>query len=114
MGDAINLAQFYLTEAARLSDGAKVSAEIERAEALRKWLVERWAGPDITVSARPGIAFSTLASEVMEQVPVRTTHLNKIVAANRKDGLVRFDLPTGKRTPNPETKLWPSGVVNGT
>lgn len=67
-----------------------------------------------TVSARPGIAFSTLASEVMEQVPVRTTHLNKIVAANRKDGLVRFDLPTGKRTPNPETKLWPSGVINGT
>ncbi len=49
MGDAINLAQFYLTEAARLSDGAKVSAEIERAEALRKWLVERWAGSDITL-----------------------------------------------------------------
>ena len=41
MADAIALAQFYLAEAARLSDGAKVSAEIERAEALRKWLVER-------------------------------------------------------------------------
>ena len=47
MADAISLAQFYLAEAARLSDGAKVSAEIERAEALRKWLVERWTEPDI-------------------------------------------------------------------
>lgn len=35
------------------------------------------------VADRPGIAFSTLAGEVMEQVPVRTTHLNKIAAANR-------------------------------
>ena len=61
-----------------------------------------------TVSKRPGIAFSTLASEVMEQVPVRTTHLNKITMANRKAGLLCFDLPNGKRTPSPETKLWAS------
>lgn len=61
-----------------------------------------------TVSKRPGIAFSTLASEVMEQVPVRTTHLNKIAMANLKAGLLRFDLPNGKRTPSPETKLWAS------
>ena len=59
-----------------------------------------------TVSQRPGIAFSSLASEVMEQVPVRTTHLNKIAAKNRKAGLLRFDLPKGKRTPSPDTKLW--------
>lgn len=63
-----------------------------------------------TVSQRPGIAFSTLASEVMEQVPVRTTHLNKIAAANRKAGLLHFDLPDGKRTPSPETKLWASAA----
>ncbi len=47
MADAIDLAQFYLAEAARLSDGAKVSVEIERAEALRNWLVERWPEPEI-------------------------------------------------------------------
>lgn len=40
MADAITLAQFYLTEALRLSDAATVSAEIERAEALRVWLLE--------------------------------------------------------------------------
>jgi hypothetical protein len=32
-----------------LADAATVSAEIDRAERLRKWLVERWAEPEITV-----------------------------------------------------------------
>jgi three-Cys-motif partner protein len=58
------------------------------------------------VSQRPGIAFRAVASRVMEQVPVRTTHLNKIVASSRKAGLLRYDLPDGKRTPEPETRLW--------
>lgn len=61
------------------------------------------------VSLRPGIAFGAVASQVMEQVPVRTTHLNKIVAASRKAGLLRYDLPSGKRTPGPETRLWSDG-----
>lgn len=65
-----------------------------------------------TVSQRPGIAFGPLASEAMEQVPVRTTHLNKIAATNRKAGLLRFDLPNGKRTPSPETKLWGSYIAS--
>lgn len=59
MADAITLAQFYLSEAARLSDGAKVSVEVERAEALRKWLVERWPEPEI------------LLRDVMNGCPVR-------------------------------------------
>lgn len=59
-----------------------------------------------TVAARPGIAFVTAASAVMEQVPVRTKHLNKIAADNRKAGLLNFDLPGKKRTPLPETRLW--------
>lgn len=59
------------------------------------------------VSLRPGIAFGAVASQVMEQVPVRTTHLNKIAATTRKEGLLQYDLPVGKRTPVPDTKLWP-------
>ncbi len=61
-----------------------------------------------TVTQRPGIAFGALASQVMEQVPVRTTHLNKIAAASRKGGRLRYDLPDGKRTPGPDTRLWAS------
>lgn len=43
----IELAQYYLSEAARLANAAGVSAEIENAEKLRKWLVERWSFPEI-------------------------------------------------------------------
>ncbi|MCC5955179.1 MAG: DUF3987 domain-containing protein [Natronohydrobacter sp.] len=49
MADAIDLAQFYLSEASRLASAALVSAEIDRAEALRKWLLETWAEGEIMV-----------------------------------------------------------------
>ena len=47
MADAITLAQFYLSEASRLASAATVSAEIDKAEALRKWLLESWPHPDV-------------------------------------------------------------------
>lgn len=49
MADGIALAQYYLTEAARLASAATVSAEIDRAESLRKWLLENWQHPEIMV-----------------------------------------------------------------
>ncbi|WP_201157741.1 YfjI family protein [Rhodobaculum claviforme] len=49
MASGIALAQFYLTEAARLADAATVSAEIDRAEKLRRWLLEGWREPEILV-----------------------------------------------------------------
>lgn len=42
MSDAIDLAQFYLGEAKRLCDAATISEEIERAEKLRRWLLDSW------------------------------------------------------------------------
>lgn len=59
MADAITLADFYLSEAARLADAATVSAEIEKAEALRKWLLTSWEHPEI------------LPSEIVRHVSVR-------------------------------------------
>lgn len=47
MADSITLAQFYLAEASRLASAATVSAEIDKAEALRKWLLECWTHPDV-------------------------------------------------------------------
>lgn len=49
MADGITLAQFYLGEAARLADAATVSVEIDKAEALRKWLLESWPEPEVLV-----------------------------------------------------------------
>lgn len=48
MAHGIALAQFYLSEALRLSDAATVSQEIDRAEALRKWLAG-WHHPEVMV-----------------------------------------------------------------
>jgi len=47
MADAITLAQFYLSEASRLADAAAVSVEIDRAEALRVWLLDGWPHSEI-------------------------------------------------------------------
>ncbi len=44
MTDAIELAQFYLLEAKRLAEAATVSEEIDRAEHLRRWIIESWPG----------------------------------------------------------------------
>lgn len=49
MADAITLASYYLNEALRLASAATVSVEIDRAEQLRKWLLESWPHPDITL-----------------------------------------------------------------
>lgn len=49
MADAIDLAKYYLSEASRLASAALVSAEIDRAEALRKWLLESWPEPEVLV-----------------------------------------------------------------
>jgi hypothetical protein len=49
MADAINLAQFYLSEASRLASAALVSEKIDNAEKLRKWLLESWPHDDVTL-----------------------------------------------------------------
>ena len=49
MADAIDLAQFYLSEASRLASAALVSSEIDKAEKLRRWLLESWPEPDVMV-----------------------------------------------------------------
>jgi hypothetical protein len=49
MAAGIELAQYYLSEAARLADAATVTAEIDRAEKLRRWLLESWPEPDVLV-----------------------------------------------------------------
>lgn len=49
MAYAITLAQFYLAEASRLASAALVSSEIDKAEKLRRWLLESWPEPNVMV-----------------------------------------------------------------
>lgn len=50
MRNAIILAQYYLEEARRITNAAVVSSEIDRAEKLRKWLLESWQHAEIIPS----------------------------------------------------------------
>lgn len=49
MSNAIELARYYLLEALRLAEVANVSAEIDRANQLRCWLIEHWPEPEVMV-----------------------------------------------------------------
>jgi hypothetical protein len=59
MANGVELAQFYLGEAARLADAATVTAEIDKAERLRRWLLESWPHAEI------------LPAEVVRHAPIR-------------------------------------------
>ena len=49
MESGVALAKFYLSEASRLASAAVVSAEIDNAEKLRRWLLDRWAELEVLV-----------------------------------------------------------------
>lgn len=88
MADAIALAGFYLGEAARLADAATVSAEIDRAENLRQWLLESWRDAEV------------LPSDVLQRAPVRALRESPaaraaIATLERHGWLVR--LPEGTK-----------------
>lgn len=47
MANGIALADFYLSEAVRLAEGANIPDDIAQAERLRRWLAESWDKPEI-------------------------------------------------------------------
>ena len=49
MESGVALAKFYLSEASRLASAAVISVEIDNAEKLRVWLLERWEEPEVLV-----------------------------------------------------------------
>lgn len=69
MSRGIELAQFYLGEAARLASVATVSNEIAQAEALRKWLLESWSHQEI------------ISSEIVQLGPNQLREATKVHAA---------------------------------
>lgn len=49
MSWGVTLADFYLAEARRLAEAGLVSDATAKAEALRRWLLEGWQYPDVTL-----------------------------------------------------------------
>lgn len=48
---------------------------------------------------------SPLFNAVMENIPIRRTHLNKLLTDMKDRGVVQFELPPRKRVPQPETRI---------
>lgn len=73
MRDGCALADFYLSEAVRLSDAATVSQEIDQADALRAWLLESW--PHLDVMARDVVQYGPNA---LRETPKATAALKML------------------------------------
>lgn len=54
MARAIDLAQFYLSEAKRLAETATISAQTDQAEKLRNWILSSWPDKARTMGRDPG------------------------------------------------------------
>ena len=46
-----------------------------------------------------------MSNLVMEEVPIRRTHLNKVLVDMRNRGVVSFELPARKQVPQPDTEI---------
>ncbi len=84
MSHAVDLAEFYLGEALRLHGASNLSAETDKAEKLRVWLLETW--PDQIV----------LPSDILQRAPItalreRPTALKAIGTLVEAGWLVRLD-----------------------
>lgn len=75
MEDAITLTKFYLSEALRLSEVSRISKEINLAEHLRNWLLEKW--PHKHILPRDILRLGPNCLRDIKKVKVATTVLEE-------------------------------------
>lgn len=73
MAGAVELATFYVNEAARLADAAIVPPEVADAERMRRWLLTSWTEPCISA----GIAAQRGPFKVTDRARKALRHLEK-------------------------------------
>lgn len=57
------------------------------------------------LSRRGALLFSTIATDVLEFVPMRLTNIKTLANEMKRRGKINFDLPPGKRVPQPLTSI---------
>lgn len=57
------------------------------------------------LSRRRSATFNVIATDVLEEVPMRLTQLKSLVSAMKNRGIVEFALPPRRRVPQPETRI---------
>lgn len=85
----------YIAEMLQEQKGVGCKANCDLAEKL---IVEMLQG---RAYAYPGVLYNA----AMESVPIRGTHLNKLLLSMRDRGIVAFDLPDRKKVPQPDTRI---------
>jgi len=57
------------------------------------------------LTERTFATFTDIATEVLEEVPMRLTQVRSLLSAMKKQGVVGFDLPPKRRVPQPNTRI---------
>ena len=57
------------------------------------------------LSNEGGVEFAQIWPSALEAVPVRLTHLNKVLTKMKANGTIAFELPPRKRIPQPDTRI---------
>jgi len=93
MANGIELAQYYLGEARRLAGQAVISADIEQAERLRVWLIEKWGKPEVTpadvVQFGPYALRESPKAKASLEILAKHGWLNKLPANHVVEGKAR-------------------------
>ena len=74
----------------------------EAAERVRKLLAERHCA-----------AFDTIATDILEAIPIRLTQMKNLLNAMKRRGVIAFDLPPRKRVPQSETRISLVNTISG-
>lgn len=88
MASGIDLAQYYLSEAQRLANAAFIPVEIQQAETLRLWLLERWTEPLISIRAIVRLGPNTLRDAKKAKAAVGLLEQNDWLAKLDDGGFV--------------------------
>ena len=57
------------------------------------------------LSERHFATFTDLSADVLETVQIRLTQIKKLIIEMKSEGVVTFELPLGKRVPQPDTRV---------
>lgn len=58
------------------------------------------------LSGQDSVEFAKIWPSVLEAVPVRRTHLNRVLARMKAEGAIAYELPPRKRVPQPQTRIF--------
>jgi three-Cys-motif partner protein len=97
-GDSLQVSMFSALEIAEILQKSK-GVGCKRYQLLAEEQVKS------LLTGRPFVKFGTIAIHVMDALPMRLTHINKLLVDLKKRGIVTFVLPGRETVPKDETRI---------